>query len=151
MCRTIGIIKQFNRNDFINSAMEKFVEDKFAGDTVTEIKNTIAQTEIKNALSSTFGKVTKFDLKIYAYVYDELIYFPDSDISYETFWTNKFFINVHRLITVKVHLHHSQITGKILGYAHDFCKTIVIKNTTPKIPLIAHNLFGFDLSYFIKG
>ena len=85
MCRTIGIIKQFNRNEFINSAMEKFVEDKFAGDSVTKIKNTIAQTEIKNALSSTFGKVTKFNLKIYAYVYDELVYFPDSDISYETF------------------------------------------------------------------
>ena len=55
-----------------------------------------------------------------------------------------FFINVHLLITVKVHLHHSHITGKILGYAHDFCNTIVIKNTTPEIPLIAHYLFGFD-------
>ena len=131
--------------------MEKFVEDKFAGDSVTKIKNTIAQTEIKNALSSTFGKVTKFNLKIYAYVYDELVYFPYSDISYETFQTNKFFINVHLLITVKVHLHHSHITGKILGYAHDFCNTIVIKNTTPEIPLIAHYLFGFDLYYFIKG
>ena len=27
--------------------MEKFVEDKFAGVSITEIKNTIAQTEIK--------------------------------------------------------------------------------------------------------
>ena len=38
------------------------------------------QTEIKNVLSSTLGKVPKFNLKICAYVYNELIYFPDSDI-----------------------------------------------------------------------
>ena len=60
---------------FINSALEKFVEDKFSGDSITEIKNTITQTEIKNALSSTFGKVPKFNLKIYAYVYDKLFIF----------------------------------------------------------------------------
>ena len=147
----LALLNNFNRNDFINSAVEKFVEGIFAGDSITEIKNTIAQTEIKNALSSTFGKVPKFNLKIYAYVYDELIYFPNTDISYETFTTNKFFINVHRLINVKFHLHHSHITGKILGYAHDFFNTIVIGKTTPEIPFIAHNLFGFDLYYLIKG
>ena len=74
---------------FINSAVEKFVEDKFSGDSITKIKNTITQTEI-NALSSTFGKVPKFNLKIYAYLYDKLIYFPDSDISYETFTQTSF-------------------------------------------------------------
>ena len=30
-----------------------------------------------------------------------------------------FFINVHRLIKMKVHLHHSHITGKILGVIID--------------------------------
>ena len=46
-----------------------------------EIKNTIAQTEIKNALPTSFGKVPKFNLKVYAYVYDNLINFPKSDIN----------------------------------------------------------------------
>ena len=54
-----------NRNDSINQAVENFVEDKFYGDEIIEIKNTIAKTEIKNALSSTYGKVQKFNLKIY--------------------------------------------------------------------------------------
>ena len=80
-----------------------------------------------------------------------MINFPRSDINYETITTNKFFINVHRLIKVKFHLHHSHITGKIQGYAHDFCNTAVIEKTTPDIPFIAHNLFGFDLHYFIKA
>ena len=121
---------------FINSALEKFVEDKFVEESITEIKNIITQTNTKNALLSTFRKVPKFNFKIYAYVYDELIYFPDSDISYETFTTNKFFINVHRLLKVKYHLHHWHITGKILEYVHDFCNTIVIEKTTLKFLLL---------------
>ena len=56
------------------------------------------------------------------------------------------------MIKVKFHLHHSlSYTGKIQGYAHDFCNTAVIKETAPDIPFIAHNLFGFDLYYFIKA
>ena len=43
----MALLTNFNRNDFTNSAVEKFVEDKFAGVSITEIKNTIAQTEIK--------------------------------------------------------------------------------------------------------
>ena len=76
-------LNNFNKNDFIN---------KFYGDEIIGIKNTIAKTEIRNALSSTYGKVPKCNLKIYAYVYDELINFPRSDINYETITTNKFFI-----------------------------------------------------------
>ena len=77
--RLLALLNNFNRNDFKNSAVQNFVEDKFYGDEITEIKNTIAKTEIKNALS-TFGKVLKFNFKIYAYVYEELINFPRSDI-----------------------------------------------------------------------
>ena len=89
----IGLLafwNSFNRNDFINQAVENFVEDKFYGDEIIEIKNTIAKTEIKNTLSSAYGKVPKFNLKIYAYVYDELINFPKSNIDYETITRNKF-------------------------------------------------------------
>ena len=73
----LAFLNNLNRNDFINQAVEKFVRNKFYGDEITDIKNTIAQTEIKNALSSTYWKVQKFNLKIYAYVYDELIYFQE--------------------------------------------------------------------------
>ena len=54
------------------------------------------------------------------------------------------------MIKRKVHLHHSHVTGEILGYTHDFCNLSVRKNNI-EIPMIAHNLFGFDLYYFIKG
>ena len=55
------------------------------------------------------------------------------------------------MIKIKFHLHHSHIPGKIYGYAHDFCNTAVIEKTTPNIPFLAYNLFGFDLYYFIKA
>ena len=111
------------------------------------VKYTINKTEIKN--SNAFN-VPKFNLKVYAYVYDELINFPTSDIEYETITANKFFINVHRLIRVKFHLHHSHIPGEIFGYAHDFCNTMLIAREKCEIPFIAHNFFGFDIFYFLK-
>ena len=51
---------------------------------------------------------------------------------------------------MKVHLHHSHITGKILGYMHDFCN-LRVKEKIFQIPVIAHIVFGFNLYYFIKG
>ena len=49
---------------------------------------------------------------------------------------------------MKIHLHHSHIFGKILGFPHDFCNTKVTKKSAP---VIALKLFGFHLYYFIKG
>ena len=54
------------------------------------------------------------------------------------------------MIKGKVHLHHSHITGEIIGYSHDFSNTTVIEKSNAEIPFIAHNFFGFDLFYFMK-
>ena len=131
--------------------MSNFIEESFADDSIDEFKNRIMQTEIKNALQFSAGRVPKFNLKVDAFVYDMLVYFPNSNIQYETFTTSAFFINVHHLIKMKIHLHHSRITGKILGYAYDICNTKVTEKSDPNILVIAHNLFSFDLYYFIKG
>ena len=141
------MLNDFNRSDFINSATEEFVEDKFAGGEISEIKNTINKSEIKNALSATHGNFPKFNLKIYAYVYDELACFPRSDIDYETIKTNKLFTNVHRLIRGKFYLHHSHIMAKIFGYAYDFCNTTLLKNQHPKFLLL--RIIFLVLIYFI--
>ena len=90
-------------------------------------------------------------MKVFAYVYDELVCFPRIDIDYKTITTNKFFTNVHRLIRGKFHLHHSHLTGKIFGYAHDFCNTTLVEKTTPEIRFTVHNFFGFDLFYYMKA
>ena len=68
------------RNNFINFSTEEFVEDILAGEDFDEIKNTINKTEIKNL--NVFN-VPKFNLKVYAFVYDELTNFSASDIKYK--------------------------------------------------------------------
>ena len=138
------------RDNFINKETEEFVEEEFTDETLQEIKNTINKTEIKYALTQSCGLVYKFNLKVYAFVYGKIVFFPHSEIEYDTITTNKFFIHVHRLIKGKVHLHHSHMTGEILGYSHDFCNTTVIEKSKPEIPFVAHNFFGFDIFYFLK-
>ena len=149
----VGLLTLLNsnrRDNFINKETEEFVEEEFAIETLQEIKSTINKTQIKNALTQSRGVVYKFNLKVYAFVYDKIVFLPQSKIEYDTITTNKFFIHVHRLIKGKFHLHHSHMTGEILGYLHDFCNTAVIEKTRPEIPFAAHHFFGFDIFYFLK-
>ena len=62
------MFNNYNKNDEINTEVSTFVEENYADDSIDELKNRIMQTEIKNALKSSYGKVPKFDLKIYAFV-----------------------------------------------------------------------------------
>ena len=142
----ISALNHYNTNDTINYEVQEFIQDIFNDDSIDDIKNHLMKTEIKNALSTSYRKVPKFNLKFDAFVYDELVYFPKSDIQYETFTTKKICIHVHRLIKIKVHLHHSHITGKIIGYSYDFYNTTIVKETSTDIPVIAHN---FSVSIYI--
>ena len=140
----LALLNSYDRHNYINDATEEFAEERFPDETLREIKNTINKREIKNALIQSRGSVFKFNLKVYAYVYDELLILATSDIQYDTITTNNFFIHVHRLIKAKVRLHHSHITGEIIGYSHDFSNTTVIEKSNAEIPFIAPNFFGFD-------
>ena len=87
---SIGLLSMFNnynRNNEINVETSEFIDESFAHDRIDELKDRVIQTEIKNALKTSFGRIPKFNLKIYAFVYDWLIYFPKSDIQYESFTT----------------------------------------------------------------
>ena len=131
--------------------VKDFLQKKYPETDLEELRSKIDSVEIKNIIKSTNGKkIPRFNLKLYAFVYDAMIDFPQSNFMYDAITTNTFFRNAHHLIKVKVHLHHSHITGKILGYGHDFCNWNVRENIS-EIAMIAHNLFGFDMFFFIKG
>ena len=57
---------------------------------------------------------------------------------------------VHKIINVKINLHHSHITGKIIGYVHDFCN-LQVRENKDVIPCIAHNFFNFDMIFLLKS
>ena len=145
----LALLNSFNRHDFVNFATEEFVEKHFDGEDICDIKKTNL-TEIKNISAITKASISKLNLKVYAYVYDQLFIFPRSDIDYEIITTNKFFLHVHRLIRGKFHLHHSHITGNIIRYAHDFCNATCMEKSSGEITFMAHSFFGFDLFYFLK-
>ena len=123
-----------------------FLQDNYFDYSLGELRKHIEEVEVKNLVKV---KIRKFSLQLYAFVYDNLIQFPVSDVSFDTITTNNFFRNVHRLLKVKVHLHHSHVTGKIYGYVHDFCNWQVREIKT-EISILAHNFFGFDAFYFLK-
>ena len=136
----------------VSSDVVEFLENKFEDEAhdIAFIKNEIMLTDIKNGIKYCGNSIPKFRLKIYAYLYNELVQFP-LGIDYDSITTKKFFQHVHNQITHKVHLHHSHITSQIIGYSHSFCNKQVLELERPEIPCIAHNLFGFDFWFFMKG
>ena len=129
-------------------SLENYYTAYDVDDDIDKLKSNIELIEIKNYVKS--NKIPKFNLKLYALVYNSLIEFPRSKFNYETITTNNFFGNVHKYIKVKIDLHHSHITGEIFGYSLDFCNWKV-EESKNEILLIAQNLFGFDMFCFIKG
>ena len=113
-----------------------------------EIKDLIKDVKIKNNRSGS--KIPKLKLQTYAFVYQRLMNFPQGRFDSETLTTINFFESVQRIINVKIHFHHLHVTGKIIGYAHDFCNMKVRENQN-QFSCIAHNLFGFDMFFLING
>ena len=64
--------------------------------------------------------------------------------------SERFLTNLFSIYTNKPVVHHSHVSGKILGFVHDFCNSKVRENYYT-IPVIAHNQFRFDFFFFLKG
>ena len=76
--------------------------------------------------------------------------FPKTDFESDSFTTKSLFEYVHKIINVKINLHHSHVTGEIKGYTHDFCNWIIKENKNI-VPCFAHNFFKFDFYFLLKN
>lgn len=76
--------------------------------------------------------------------------FPRGSFDHQTLPRNSFFETIHKIINVKIYLHHSHVTAKIYGYPQDFCNMKVRENQT-SFTCIAHNFFKFDKYYLLEG
>ena len=65
-------------------------------------------------------------------------------------YSNNFLSNLAGIASNKPVVHHSHVSGKILGFVHDFCNQRVRENYYT-IPVIAHNQFRFDIFFFFQG
>ena len=122
----ISLLYSFGSNmnqdeDQFDLDLKDFLQEKYPETDPEELKSKIDDAEIKNIIKKPNGnKIPKFNLKSYAFVYDAMIDFPEPNFMYDTITTANFFRNLHCLIKVKIHLHHSHITREVLGYTHDF-------------------------------
>ena len=120
--------------------------NKGESDEIEEIISKIKR--IKTSVSKE-GKATKE--KTVAYLYQHAIRFIKADkINGEFPISNKFFSNMIAISKNKKTIHHSHATGKIIGFAYDFCYQ-KCKENYYTIPVFAHNQFRFDFFLFLKG
>ena len=108
------------------------------------MKEAIKDITIKNKQGS---KISKFVLQIYAFVYQRIMDFPRGCFDYEALTTNDLFDSFHQIIKVKTHLHHSHITGNIIGYPHDF-RNAKVRENKDMIICVTHNFFHFDMFFY---
>ena len=139
-----------NHGTFSKTNKEKlsnFIKEHLAGtENYHEIADKIKETKIRRFDS----KMSKLSQQLYAYIHGCQIEFPKNNTEYETVTTGNFLRNAYRMIKLETNLYHSDPTGKILGYVHDFCNRRVRDNKT-EFSCMAHNFWGFNMSFFIEG
>ena len=94
----------------------------------------------------------KFDIseKIISVIYPTLIKFVRINKVKGVPLSKTFIENLKGITKNKVHIHHSHVTGEVIGYTHSCCNVKVRENKS-KTTVVAHNLFRFDFFFLIKG
>ena len=119
--------------------------NKGESDEIEEIINKIKR--IKTSVSEE-GKATKE--KTIAYLYQHSVRFINTDkVNGDFQISKKFLSNMIAISKNKKTIHHSHVTGRIIGFAHDFCNQ-KCKENYYTIPVSAHNQFRFDFFLFLK-
>ena len=86
--------------------------------------------------------------KTIAYLYKHSIKFlPTEKIKSDFPKSENFLSNMYAILKNQRVIHHSHVTGKIIGYAHNFCN-LKCKENYFTIPVMAHNQFRFDFFSF---
>ena len=119
------------------------------GETNEEIKDIVEKIKNIDAGKKDKGEATKE--KTIGYLYKNSINFlPNDKISGDFPLSAEFFENMIFIHKNKFVMHHSHVTGKIIGYAHEYCNLQTRENYYT-IPAFAHNQFRFDFFLFLKG
>ena len=153
--KMLRIVVLFNTNYSKESDVEDISDDcliefinEINNDSFEKIILEIENTEIRN-MKWENRKDLKLK-KIIDFVYLSLMDFPNNKFEIKAVPTKEFFSNVRDLIYGGYVIHHSHVSGQMIGYAHDFCNKKIRENQT-LIPVFAHNLFSFDFIFVVKG
>ena len=139
--------KESDVEDISDDCLIEFINE-INNDSFEKIILEIENTEIRN-MKWENRKDLKLK-KIIDFVYLSLMDFPNNKFEIKAVPTKEFFPNVRDLICGGYVIHHSHMSGQMIGYTHDFCNKKIRQNQT-LIPVFAHNLFSFDFIFVVKG
>ena len=88
-------------------------------------------------------KIERFN-KIVGFTYTDMMNFKKTSNLKGAIFSANFLSNVNCLVHAKNVIHHSQITGDIIGYAHSFCNLKVRENKNQIIANIANQIKFID-------
>ena len=89
--------------------------------------------------------------KTIGFLYSQSINFlPTDKVKGDFPISDKFLLNMIAILKNQLVLHHSHVTGKVIGYAHDFCNQ-KCRDNYYTIPVMAHSQFRFYFFLFLKG
>ena len=114
----------------------------------SEIENIIERIKKINTSMEDERKATKE--KRNAFLYQHAISsMPTDKVKGDFPISDKFLCNMIAIVRNKRTIHHSHMTGKIIGYAHDFCNQKCRENYYT-IPVLTDNHFRFDFFFIFK-
>ena len=84
----------------------------------SELKDRISDVTIKSKRTT---KISKFTLKLYAFVYQRIMKFPQNKLEFETVATNNLFENVHQMVMSKfiyiIHTSQVKLSDMLMTFA----------------------------------
>ena len=136
-------------SSFCASIESENISSTKTGEQDNEIKDIIENIKKIKTCTQDEGVATKE--KTIAFLYQHSIKFlPTDKIKGDFPISAKFLQNMIFIYKNQTTIHHSHVTGEIIGYAHEYCNLQARENYYT-IPVLAHNQFRFDFFLFLKG
>ena len=144
----------------INKILDNF--DGFCSDLESKNRISLVQEKPNPELDETVRQIKNIKIKgeedkvvtkkkVLDFLYKKLIHFlPTDKIATDFIVSEKFLVNLLFIYTDRHVVHHSHLTGKIIGHAHEYWN-FQVKENYFTILVIAHNQFRFDFFLFLKG
>ena len=137
--KTLHDCDEFDQfSDRVQDFLVEYLDDAYYDPR--ELKKNIENIQVSKKRSFGKRKTSLFPDKVTVFLYSKMIRFCETDKFNGTPISKRF---VENLLEIKNVIHHSHVTGEIIGYAHYYCNEKVRENYL-KIPVVVHNLFKFD-------
>ena len=134
-------------NDRVQDFLVEYLDDTY--DDPKELRENIENIEVSKKRLFGKRKSSLFPDKLIVFLYSKMIRFCETDKFNGIPILRRFVENLLGIKNENYVIHHSHVTGEMLGFAHHYCNEKVRENYF-KIPVIVHILFKFDFFFLTE-